>query len=82
VHTWDTNIKVFRIFISHDYHIVTAHFLSISDFIFRNPWSTFLTQVAYKFHPVFNSALSHENTCRSEGTIPLISGSLETSVYV
>jgi hypothetical protein len=55
-------MKVFRIFISHDYRIVKVHFLTISDFMFRNPCSTLLTQVSYKFRPVLNSALSHEDT--------------------
>jgi hypothetical protein len=83
MHSWDTNIKVFRIFISHDYRIVKSHFLSISDFIFRNPCSTFLLQVAFKFRSVLNSALSHEDTRRNEGTITLISDDrVETSVYV
>jgi hypothetical protein len=83
MHTWSTNIKVFRIFKRHDYRIVKTHFLSISDFIFRNPCSMFPLQVAFKFRSVLNSALSHEDTRRSEGTIPLISDDrLEPSVYV
>ena len=65
-----------------DDYIVKAHFLNISNFVFRSPSPTSLTQVAYKFRPVPNSELIRGDRWRSECAIPLVSDRLETSVYV